>query len=114
MSEKDLPARLERYGGDHVDIWRVALEQRDVEDPGLPSFAAESRIRDPRYRWFVEEYGSRCWELDAMHPNALRERVRERIGVLIEHEAWNRCAVAQQAEQDSLQSVLDQWPGRTP
>jgi hypothetical protein len=114
MSEKDLPARLGRYGGDHVTLRRVALLLDDLDDPGLPSFPAETKRRDSRYRWFSSTFGSRCWELDAMHPNRLRERVRAFIEQLIEPDSWNRCATAQQAEQDSLQSLLDQWPGRTP
>ncbi len=111
MSERDLPARLERYGGDHVLLVRVALVETDVVAGDLPSFPAETKRRDPRYRWFTENYGTKCWELDAMHPNTLRERVREEIDGLIEPEAWARCARNQEAEQASLQTVLDQWPG---
>jgi hypothetical protein len=66
MSEHDLPERLERYGGDHVDLQRIALLKADV--PGLPSFPAADKKKDPRYRWFVKNFGHRCWELDAMDP----------------------------------------------
>ena len=107
MSEVDLPTRLSRYGAAHVTVIRVALMREDLE--GLPSFPVADKIRDPRYRWFVEHYGGQCWEVDAMHPDALRERVEMTIGKFIEWEAWERCCAAQQAEQDSLQSVLDTW-----
>ena len=111
MSEKDLPERLLRYGGDHVLIERVALIADDVADPDLPSFLAESKKKDPRFRWFSERYGTRCWELDAMHPNTLRDRVREAIEQEIEPRAWARCVRAQEAEQESLESLLDSWTG---
>ena len=39
---------------------------------GLPSFPATDKRKDPRYKWFVRNYGKRCWELDAMDPNDLR------------------------------------------
>jgi hypothetical protein len=107
MSERDLPERIERYGGDHVDIRRIALLPGDLD--GLPSFSAGDKRRDPRHRWFVERYGTRCWELDAMHPNELRERVRQSIEAEIEPEAWARCEQAQAAEQESLESLLDRW-----
>lgn len=107
MSEADLPERLGRYGGDHVELDRVALLLEDLSD--LPSFPAADKRKDPRFKWFTKSYGARCWELDAMHPNDLRERVEEEIEALIEPEAWTRCEVAQEAEQASLQSLLDRW-----
>ena len=107
MSERDLPERLERYGGDHVDLQRIALLKKDVT--GLPSFPASDKKKDPRYRWFVENFGLRCWELDAMDPRDLRERVSTEIKELIEPVAWERCARVNRAEQESLRTILAQW-----
>ena len=44
---------------------------------GLPSFPASDKKKDPRYKWFVRNYGNRCWELDAMDPNDLRACVEQ-------------------------------------
>jgi hypothetical protein len=107
MSEHDLPERLERYGGDHVDLQRIALLTADV--PGLPSFPAADKKKDPRYRWFVKNFGHRCWELDAMDPRDLRERVTEEIKEQIDQDAWERCAKVNRAEQESLRTILSQW-----
>ena len=74
MSEHDLPERLEQYGGDHVSVRRVALTLEDLE--GLPSFPAADKKKDTRHDWFVEKFGRRCWELDAMDPNDLRAQGR--------------------------------------
>ena len=66
MSERDLPERLKRYGGYHVQLERIALAKEDVRrGTELPSFSADDKRGDRRYRWFVENYGRRCWELDA-------------------------------------------------
>lgn len=107
MSEHDLPDRLEKYGGEHVTLQRIALLSHDL--PGLPSFAASTKTKDSRYTWFVKHYGTECWELDAMDPNDLRHRVEDSILAEIEPVAWERCRRAQEAEQESLQSLLDQW-----
>lgn len=107
MSDQDLPERLERYGGTHISIRRVALLPDDLEE--LPPFHATEKRKDPRYKWFVERYGQRCWELDAMHPNTLRDRVTQAIKAEIEPEAWARCVRTQEAEQESLKSLLDDW-----
>jgi hypothetical protein len=44
-----------------------------------------------------------------MDPNDLRARIEEAIRTEIEPEAWERCAVVEKAERDSLRSVLDAW-----
>ena len=77
MSEDDLPERLAKYGGDHVTLKRIALTRKQAD--GLPSFPATDKSKDPRYKWFVRNYGDRCWELDAMDPNDLRDCVEEAI-----------------------------------
>jgi hypothetical protein len=113
MSERDLPDRLARYDGRHVVLRRIALTEADTA--GLPSFPASDKgpkagkKGDPRYRWFVENYGHRCWELDAMDPRDLRDRVEAEIVALIEPVAWERCRVVNEAEQESLRHVLDEW-----
>jgi hypothetical protein len=107
MSEVDIPKRFSKYGGDHVKIKRIALTRRQVRR--LPSFPASDKKKDPRYPWFVANYGDRCWELDAMDPNDLRNLVEKEIRKLIEPVAWERCETVNKAEQESLQHVLRKW-----
>jgi hypothetical protein len=107
MSEEDLPNRFTKYDGDHVTLKRIALTREHVN--GLLSFPATDKRKDPRYKWFVANYGKRCWELDAMDPNALRACVKREIKKLIEPVAWKRCEVINRAEQESLRTVLDNW-----
>lgn len=107
MSEHDLPERLKKYGGTHVKLRRIALTRKQVER--LPSFPASDKKKDPRYPWFARQFGTRCWELDAMDPNALRDCVAHEIKKLIEPVAWQRCALVNAAEKESLQTILNGW-----
>jgi hypothetical protein len=107
MSEEDLPARFAKYGGDHVVIKRIALTRGHVN--GLPSFPATDKRKDPRYKWFRANHGDRCWELDAMDPNDLRECVGQAIIELIDPVAWQRCEIVNRAEQESLKTILEKW-----
>jgi hypothetical protein len=104
MSEKDLPSRLAEYGGDHVEIRRIATTREQVT--GLLSFPANDKVKDPRYKWFVSRYGDRCWELDAMDPNDLRNCVEAAIKKLIEPIAWQRCETVNAAEKASIHNFL--------
>jgi hypothetical protein len=110
MSEVDLPGRLLRYGG-KAAIKRVALTRHHVSGDTLPSFAAADKVHDSRYAWYVEQYGRKCWELDALNPVLLRREVEAAIFARVDADAWNRAEVVEQAERESLHSILDAWPG---
>jgi hypothetical protein len=107
MSEQDLPSRLAEYDGHHVEVRRIALTRTQVSD--LPSFPVTDKRKDPRYGWFRANYGDRCWELDAMDPNDLRDCVEQAILELIEPVAWKRCERVNRAEQESLRTILEKW-----
>jgi hypothetical protein len=76
MSVHDLPDRLEKYDGGHVELRRIALKREQTAD--LLSFPASDKKGDKRHSWFVRNFGARCWELDAMDPNDLPPASRER------------------------------------
>lgn len=106
MSEVDVPARLERYGGD-AEIRRVALQEEDL--PGLPSFPAKPT--DPRYKWYKSRFGEDAWELDALDPNVLRERVEEAINEYIDPEVWERMGLIEEAQQKTVEEVARAMAG---
>jgi hypothetical protein len=107
MSEIDLPQRLKRYGGD-VQITRIAITEDDVFHDGFPDFPASDKSKDSRYRWFTENHGTRCVEVDAMSPPELRERVRKAILAHIDGDAWERSL---EIEQEELAEIGD-WKAR--
>jgi hypothetical protein len=107
MSEVDLPARFDKYGGTHIELRRIALLPEHLAD--LPSFPASEKKKDTRYGWFVRNYGDRCWELDALDPNDLRAMVEAAILEHIEPVAWKRCRVIEKAERESIRNVLSRW-----
>lgn len=107
MSEHDLPKRLDKYGGSHVKFMRIGILRDDLRR--LSTFPAADKKGDKRYEWFVRNFGPLCCELDAMDPNDLRTRVETAIKGNIEPDAWARCDRVEQAERESLRSVLDQW-----
>ena len=107
MSDVDIPGRLFKYEG-NVAVERIALRAEDL--PGLNGFPLAEKQADSRARWYHQTTRmSTCWEVDAMDPRDLRQRVAEEIGNYIEWEAWNRCAVGERAVQDSLKLYLGNW-----
>lgn len=112
MSHEDLPARLAEYGA-NVELERVALTASDIASGNLPSFPVDTKCHDPRFRWYTTTFRlDRSWELDALNPTTLRERVARRIAAEIDRDAWEQCARVEAAERESLVRVLSAWKPR--
>lgn len=108
MSEVDIPKRIQRYNG-AATIRRIALALEDVGPASdLPHFDADTKSGDSRYSWFVSRYGNRCWELDALSPVTLRQRVEDAIADMIDADTWNRSLMVERAEVEAMQSYSEQ------
>jgi hypothetical protein len=103
MSEADLPKRLHEFAA-NVELRRIALV-RDQCD-ALHSFPAADKLKDSRFRWFTQNHGIECWELDAMSPVDLRNIVGWWITRFIDWDQWSRCELAERAEIETLHTIL--------
>jgi hypothetical protein len=92
-----------------IDMQDTKRRTRGKSQKSLDLIDAATKKADPRHTWFVGRYGSRCWELDAMDPNLLRERVRESIEALIDVDAWSRSIDVEAVEVDSMQEFHRAW-----
>ena len=111
MSEVDIPARLARYGS-RWSFERIALERGDLAT--LPSFSTDTKVMDGRHAWYVTHTTANpveSWEIDALDPNHLRERVASRIAQFIEPDAWAQSLRIQTAEVDSMRRFQRAWKG---
>lgn len=110
MSDVDLDARLERYGGvAHIERVAVTLEQ--IKAYNLMTFRASEKTTDARPPWFVDRHGQTCCELDALNPNTLRGLVAEAILRHLDQEAWNRADEIESVEMASLSDFFRSYPG---
>jgi hypothetical protein len=129
MSESDLPKRLARYmsadpANKDVDLeWardqletagleirRIALTKADTEALGpATQFPASDKWRDSRYPWFTKHYGQFCWELDALSPVTLRERLEQAILAELDRESWDRYTHVEEQERDAIMKLCTQW-----
>jgi len=108
---EDLTQRVsERYGGS-AEVARIALTREDVESGKLPSFPVASKLKDPRFKWWHRQgYGDSCWELDALSPVVLRQRVDRHLSDLVRDQAaWHRAARVQEVERESMVGFLNTW-----
>jgi hypothetical protein len=103
MSEADLPNRLRRYDADNFEFRRVALTAEDTAV--LPSFDVATKQKDPRYSWYVERFGKKAWELDALDPVHLRARIHDEIVPWIDPSDWERHKIIERAQRETTKMV---------
>jgi hypothetical protein len=129
MSEVDLPKRLARYSSDapvdkgidllqarqrladnRLEIRRIALTEADTVMLGEATrFSASSKQRDPRHGWFTQHCGPWCWELDALSPNLLRDRLEGAIVAMLDQEVWDRYVRVEEAEREAVIATCRAW-----
>ncbi len=129
MSEADLPQRLARYStktpgekaldretvdgilsDGRLTIRRIALTAEDTRALGPATrFPASDKRKDSRYGWFARTYGDGCWELDALSPNVLRDRVEAAVLGVLDRKVWDRYVHAEKVELEAIAATCRSW-----
>jgi hypothetical protein len=106
MSVIDIPKRLERYGGS-AEVLRLAIAPQDITpEANLPGFPVTDKTKDPRYKWFRDHYGEKCWELDALSPVILRDRVEAAIRDRLDLDAWEHATKIEAVERETMEKYV--------
>jgi hypothetical protein len=85
--ERDLSERLDKYGATQFQVKRIALTTEQIREYKLPPIPVKRS--DARSEGFLEEYGDRAVELDALDPNRFQKIVEESIVDQIDIKLWN-------------------------
>ena len=84
---RDLERRLSAYGGDSIQIKRIGLTYEQIEKFNLRSNPVKKS--DTKAKNYISQFGSDCWELDALPPLELQNLVVEAIKEYIDFDTWN-------------------------
>jgi hypothetical protein len=86
--ERDLTARLHRYGAREVHVERIGLTLAQIQEHNLPPFPAKTT--DPRLAKFIADTGgSDAVELDALEPDVLQALIKKAIQEHIDQGLWD-------------------------
>ena len=93
---RDVRERLIELGCKEITVIPVALTFDQVQQYNLP--ANYTKIKDKRAKWYKQNYGNRCWEVDALPPDVLISLVESEIKKYVDVEKMN--LVIKQEEED--------------
>lgn len=103
---------LERELRTHVDgfhFQRLALTPAQVAHWRLYDAQREQKRTSARYGWWLDTYGADmlACELDAIHPDDLRNLVRQTIVNHIDPWNWENLLRIEKLEKESLRTIMD-------
>jgi hypothetical protein len=85
---------------------RIAIIESDTVD--LPTSYTAVKMSDPRARAYVDRFGNKTWELEAIPPGDLRGRVDGRVRDFIDEEQWDATLAQEEADRAELQEIADE------
>jgi hypothetical protein len=90
-----------------VEVDRVALNMDQVDEYSPPPNPAKKE--DSRYKEYRREFGSSCWELDALEPSVIEELVTNNIECLIDFNSWDEVGEEEAEVERVLGLLSSQW-----
>ncbi len=102
--EDDLRRRLEGFT-EKLFFWeRLAVTTRDFNDPDYLGFPVKKKADPGAWKPYLDEYGDRCVEVDAIPAPIIRDKIERRILVHVEQGEW---AFLQAQEEREKHNVFD-------
>jgi len=105
---RDLQDRLNRYykSTPSITVARIALTFNQVNSFNLtPNPVKAADGRSPAY---VEKYGDKCWELDAIEPSQLVQICQAAVAkCIVDLEGWKTLKAQDEKERSALTSQLE-------
>lgn len=86
---------------------RIALNYDQVEEYS-PS-PNPAKFTDARAVKYVEEFGSSCWELDALEPSVIAQLVRDNIEIHRDEAIFDKVIENENTQKAQLQSCASNW-----
>jgi hypothetical protein len=85
---------------------RLAVTEQDFADLDLLGFPVKRKGKRGSWQPYLDEYGDRCVEVDAISPDEIRRRVREAIESHIDQAEWEKLKATEELERATLRKTL--------
>lgn len=99
---RDIQERLWMFGAD-VEVKRVALTMEQVQTYNPPPNPA--KITDSRCGKYMEEFGDKSWELDALEPQMMTKLIRDEVTALRDDDIYQAVCDREAKEKEELRMI---------
>ena len=105
---RDNRDRIALFARGDVEVRRIALNLDQVELYRPPPNPAKET--DSRYAAYARQFGTECWELDALGPDVIARLIRAELVGLIDDVAWNSAMAAEEENRTVLMKAAGTGP----
>lgn len=103
---RDIIERMEEFGiSDQMEVIPVALTLGQINAFNPPPYFA--KIKDPRAKGYIKEYGNVAWEVDALSPKTLKNVLEEAILEKMDMDLYNLMRESEAEDIDELTKILE-------
>jgi hypothetical protein len=105
---RDNTERLCMFAEGEVIVERLALNMDQVRRYRPPPNPA--KMTDSRFNGYVERFGEKCWELDALSPTVIARLIEDNIQAHItDHDLWLERKASIERERGLLERASERW-----
>ena len=104
---RDNEERLAMFSDHRIRIERLALNMDQVKKYDPPPNPA--KMSDTRCEWYIRQFGTESWELDALDPEVLVDLVRNAVKPIIDQEKWEQAVSREERDRAILKKVVKHW-----
>ena len=101
---RDIRERLEEFGVS-PEVRQIGLTMEQIEKFNPPENPA--KITDPRAKKYIEEFGNKSWEVDALNPKVLHQLVRKNVEKLIDMDLFNSMLEKEEQGKEKLKEFAE-------
>ncbi len=99
---RDIKDRLIGFGTE-VNVKPIALTSKQIQKYNPPPNPA--KITDPRAGWYLQKFGSKSWEVDALTPDVLHSVVKNNVENIIDIELFNKMVKTENKDKEELKNI---------
>ncbi len=112
--ERDIRRRLQGFVDRPIEWSRLGITSEEFflsEDlVGFPTrMATKSNGWSTRCKKYVDLYGDKCVEIDALPPKEIRTRLQEAVESHIDIGAWQKLQSIERLEMDTIEKTFQAW-----
>lgn len=101
---RDIRDRLRLFMGG-TEFERLALNMNQVEEFNPPPNPA--KIKDPRAKGYIAEFGAESWELDALEPSVLSGLIETTVEQYRDEDLWREACDREKHHKEKIREFAD-------
>lgn len=103
---RDIQDRMSLFGAD-VYVKRVALTMEQIDTYNPPP--NPTKLTDARATGYIEEYGFKCWELDALEPKVITDLIQQEVTALCDDDLFSSVGYKEDEDKRNIMEICNNY-----